>query len=56
MKYKEDIFVFGKVSTQNDYPTIRVPGNVTEPPEIWEMKKSFPVSLAECPLTNLSLV
>ena len=39
------IFIFGNVSTQNDYPTIRVPGNVTELPEIWETKKSFPVSL-----------
>ena len=39
------IFIFGNVSTRNDYPTIRVPGNVTELPEIWETKKSFPVSL-----------
>ena len=39
------LFVFGNVSTQNDYPVIRVPGNVMEPPEIWETKKLFPVSL-----------
>ena len=37
--------VFGNISTQNDKPTIWVPGNVTEPPKIWETKESFPVSL-----------
>ena len=43
--YKEDIFVFGNVSSRNEYPTLRVPGNVTEPPENCGTKKLFPVSL-----------
>ena len=40
-----NIFVFGNVWSRNDYPTLRVPGNVMEPPKICGTKKSFPVSL-----------
>ena len=43
--YPMPYVVFGNVLSQNDYPTLRVPGNITEPPENCRTKKSFPVSL-----------
>ena len=44
---------FGNVWSRNDYPTLRVLGNVTESPEICQTKKSFPVSL-HSPIFNSS--